>query len=324
MGETMREGANSVSPIDQRRSKVLLLGLDAADSTLLTTAIDAGRLPNLAHLRSCGAWGRVAPLAGFGSGAVWPSFATGVSPAKHGRYFYRQVSPGSYEAHDFHADQFRSEPVWVHASRAGRRVAVFDVPKVGLSDDINGVMAVDWISHGPVYPELRTMPASFADELVTRFGPNPMRKCDMPGGRSIKELQSFTELLLSRIEQRELCTRYYLEHGDFDLLVTVFADPHCVGHQTWHVRDECHPQHDRAAHEQLGDPVLEVYGAIDAAIGRIVADIDEDTTVIVFSGTGMGPNYTGNHILDEVLRRIEGRPATRVASTIRYIKRRLK
>ncbi|HUF98936.1 MAG TPA: alkaline phosphatase family protein [Ilumatobacter sp.] len=304
--------------------RVVLIGLDAADSQLLTAAIDAGHLPSLAKMRDRGAWGNVPPLAGFGSGAVWPSFSTGVSPAKHGRYFYRQVGPGSYEAQDFHPDRFRADPVWVQASRAGRKVAVFDVPKVGLSDEINGVMAVDWISHGPVYPEMRTFPESFADELTGTFGRNSMRRCDMPGGRSIKEFRQFAEAMNDRVEQRERCTRHYLEHGDFDLLVTVFADPHCVGHQTWHIRDPKHPLHDPAALEQLGDPLLDVYRSIDGAIGRIVDDIDDDTTVIVFSGTGMGPNYTGNHLLDDVLRRIEGRNATTVARTVRYVKRRLK
>jgi predicted AlkP superfamily phosphohydrolase/phosphomutase len=323
MVSAAREAPERTQARSGKPGRILLIGLDAADSRLLTDAIEQGRLPNLARVRDRGAWGYVAPMQGFGSGAVWPSFATGVSPAKHGRYFYRQVGPGSYEARDFKPEQFRADPVWVEASRAGRRVAVFDVPKVGLSP-VNGVMAVDWMSHGPVYSELRASPPEFADELVDRFGANPMWKCDMPGGRSVAELREFVQVLLGRVEQRELCTRYYLEAGDFDLLVTVFADPHCVGHQTWHVRDAAHPQHDVEAGEVLGDPVLDVYQAIDGAIGRIVDSLDEGTTVLVFSGTGMGPNYTGNHLLDEVLRRFEGHRTAPLARLTRSLKRRVK
>jgi predicted AlkP superfamily phosphohydrolase/phosphomutase len=198
------------------------------------------------------------------------------------------------------------------------------VPKVGLPDSINGVMAVDWMAHGPVYSGLRTLPVEFGDELVEQFGSNPMWKCDMPGGRSVDELRDFVKVLLARIDQRERCARHYLTRDDFDLLVTVFADPHCVGHQTWHVRDPRHPQYDAAAGAALGDPVLDVYAAIDAAIGRIVDDLDDDTIVLVFSGTGMGPNYTGNHLLDEVLHRLEGRRAAPVARMTRYIKKRVK
>jgi predicted AlkP superfamily phosphohydrolase/phosphomutase len=311
-------------PPPRSGNRVLVIGLDAADSRLLSSGIDRGALPHLAGLRERGAWGFVPSMAGFGSGALWPSFATGVSPAKHGRYFYRQIFPGSYATRDFHPEQFRAEAMWSAVSEAGRRVAVFDVPKVGLPDHLNGVMAVDWISHGPVYPSMRTLPAAYGDELVARYGTNPMRKCDMPGGRDVDELREFTHVLFDRIRQRERCTVDLLDAGDYDLIVTVFADPHCAGHQTWHVRDPRHPQFDAEAHAQLGDPVLDVYGAIDESIGTILEHVDDDTTLIVFSGTGMGPNYTGNHLLDEVLRRIEGRQATAVSSVTRRVKRRIK
>jgi hypothetical protein len=84
--ETLCRGA------DHRR--VLLIGLDAADKDLLTTRWTA------ASCRACAICAARAPgggrlAAGFGSGAIWPSFSTGVSPAKHGRYFYRQVGPGA-------------------------------------------------------------------------------------------------------------------------------------------------------------------------------------------------------------------------------------
>lgn len=323
-GDAVSHAQTSNGHAPERRRRVVLLGLDAADSGLLTKGMDEGRLPNLARLRDQGAWAHVPPLHGFGSGAVWPSFATGVSPAKHGRYFYRQVGPGSYEARSFTPDQFRADPMWVQASRAGRRVAVFDVPKVGLGDSVNGMIAVDWISHGPVYSEMRTQPPEFGGELTDRFGANPLWKCDMPGGRTIDEMRDFVRVMHQRIEQRERCTRHYLANDEFDLFVTVFAEPHCIGHQTWHVRDESHPLHDAAAGAALGDPVLDVYAAIDGAIGRIAAEVDDDTTLIVFSGTGMGPNYTGNNILDEVLRRLDGRRLTPVARATRFVKRRLK
>lgn len=318
-------GAPTTTPSGgDARSRVLVIGLDAADSRLMASAIDQGRLPHLARLRDRGAWGFVPSMYGFGSGALWPSFATGVSPAKHGRYFYRQIAPGSYATRDFHPEQFRSQTVWSTVSDGGRQVAVLDVPKVGLPDRLNGVMAVDWISHGPVYASMRTLPPQWGDELVRRYGANPMRKCDMPGGRSLEELEAFTHVLHDRVHQRERCTIDLLDDGDYDLIVTVFADPHCVGHQTWHVRDPRHPQFDPEAHAMLGDPVIDLYRAIDEAIGNILEHVDDDTTVIVFSGTGMGPNYTGNHLLDEVLRRIEGRQATTVSSVTRRIKRRVK
>ena len=307
----MADMADTSAPSVGRARRVLLIGLDAADAHLLLRGTDEGTLPNLARMRAEGAWGVVSSPSGFGSGAVWPSVATAVSPAKHSRYYYQQVRPGSYEAKRFEAEEFRAAPVWEHISDAGRKVAVYDVPKVGLSTGLNGRIAVDWMSHGPVYTGLRTWPESYADDLTSTYGIDPLPKCDMPGGRDEGQMREFLDILELRIDQRERCTRDAWNDDDLDLLVTVFAEPHCVGHQAWHVRDADHPQFDSEANTALGDPVTSVYSAIDAAIGRIVADVDDDTVVVVFSGTGMGPNYTGNKILDEVLRRLEGTSMTR-------------
>jgi predicted AlkP superfamily phosphohydrolase/phosphomutase len=306
------------------RRKVLLLGLDAAEYSLLLEGCDAGWLPTLKGLRDRGAWGAVHSPPGFGSGAVWPSFSTGVSPSVHGRYFYRQVFPGSYVARRFEAEDFRSAPFWEALSDAGRRVAVFDVPKVGLSEPLNGLMSVDWIVHGTVYHELRTSPPSLAAELVERFGSDPIPKCDTPGQRSVDENRKFVEQMIERIDQRKRCTLELMASEPWDLFLTVFGEPHCVGHQCWHIRDPAHPLHDAASAAALGDPLREVYTAIDRALGEIIAAVDEETVVIVFSGTGMGPNYTGNYILDDVLRRLEGLPRPRRVDWFTRTKLRVK
>jgi predicted AlkP superfamily phosphohydrolase/phosphomutase len=305
-------------------SRTVLIGLDAADGDLLFEWCDQGLLPNLAALRARGAWGQALSPPGFGSGAIWPSFATGVSPAKHGRYFYRQVGTGGYAAHRFEADQFRAATLWDVLSRAGRRVAVFDVPKAGLDEHLNGIQAVDWIVHGPVYKRLVTWPPELGAEIAERFGSDPLPKCDQPGGRNAAEHAVLRDQMIARVRQREDCTLHYLQQEPWDLFVTVFGEPHCVGHQCWHIRDPKHPMHDAEAAARLGDPLRDVYVAIDAAIGRIAAALGPDTDLIVFSGTGMGPNYTGNFLLDEMLRRLEGRPATRRLAGLTAVKRLLK
>jgi predicted AlkP superfamily phosphohydrolase/phosphomutase len=306
------------------RPRVMLIGLDAADAGILLQGSETDDFPTLRSLRDRGAWGIVASPRGFGSGAVWPSFATGVSPAKHRRYFYRQVGPGSYSAQKFEAEHFAVAPIWEAIAANGRRIAVLDVPKVGVSTDIDGVIAVDWISHGPVYQHMRTWPPEFGKELTERFGVNPLRKCDLPGGRNADQMDHFMAQMRQRIEQRERATRHLWSEG-YDLVVSVFAEPHCVGHQAWHIHDDEHPMHDPISRVRLGDPVLAAYREIDAAIGRMIEDLDDDATVIVFSGTGMGPNFTGNHILDKVLRAFEDRRPTVSADltdrTRMYLKR---
>jgi predicted AlkP superfamily phosphohydrolase/phosphomutase len=90
------------------------------------------------------------------------------------------------------------------------------------------------------------------------------------------------------------------------------------------VHDPSHPLYDAAAARRVGDPVRDVYVAIDAAIGRILAAAGPDADVIVLSTTGMTANHGGNHLLDEVLRRLEGARAPRTLDWLLRAKRSLK
>ena len=60
-------------------TKVLFIGLDAAERDLLLDWSDRGILPNLQALRARGVWGDAPAMPGLGSGALWPSFSTGVN-----------------------------------------------------------------------------------------------------------------------------------------------------------------------------------------------------------------------------------------------------
>lgn len=309
---------------DAEPGRVLLIQLDAADASLLEAGIRSGALPTLRRIRDAGAWGLVESPPGFGSGAAWASFATGVSPATHGRYFYRQVHPGSYAARPFEGQDFRAPAIWQALSEAGRRVAVIDAPSMPVCEGIHGIQIADWITHDLVYQQLRTSPPELARELTSRFGVNPVMKCDRPGGRDREGHRRLLQQLIARIGQKERATRHYLASEDWDFFSVAFAEPHCVGHQCWHLRDPGHPLYERGDAEALGDPVLAVYAAIDRAIGGILEEVAPGTTVLVFSATGMGPNYTGNLILDELLRRIDGIAATPQVAATAGLKRVLK
>jgi predicted AlkP superfamily phosphohydrolase/phosphomutase len=87
--------------------------------------------------------------------------------------------------------------------------------------------------------------------------------------------------------------------------MSVFHEAHCIGHICWHLHDPTHEQYSPEASAEAGDPVRDVYVALDRAFGHIMEAVDEDTNVILFTGPGMGRNYSGNHILDEVLRRLD-------------------
>jgi predicted AlkP superfamily phosphohydrolase/phosphomutase len=48
--------------------------------------------------------------------------------ARHGIHSLAQLKPGTYEVSRYTADQVKREPFWNYLSRAGKRVAILDVP----------------------------------------------------------------------------------------------------------------------------------------------------------------------------------------------------
>ena len=48
----------------------------------------------------------------------------------------------------------------------------------------------------------------------------------------------------------------------------------------------------------------DIYVALDGAVGELLRAVDGRTTVMLVSGDGMGPNYSGSHLLEDVLIRI--------------------
>lgn len=287
------------------KTKVLFIGIDAADQGLIRQWAEAGVLPNFQALLEKGTWGITENPLGFYVGAVWPSFATGLSPARHGRYCFTQLGSGSYQTHRFHVSDIKGEPFWSQLSRDGRRVAVIDAPKTDAVYELNGIQIADWGTHDPDFiGQLHTWPTALAEEVEAKFGHDPVGDCNKIR-RTVEGIGDFCKKLKSRIQTKTELSRHYLNQGGWDLFLTVFTESHCVGHQCWNLHDSKHPLHDEAIVAAIGDPMLTVYTAIDEAVGELLAEVDEETTVFVFTSHGMGPHYDGTYLLDDILSRLE-------------------
>lgn len=287
------------------KTKILFIGIDAADKDLIIEWSKAGLLPTFGSLFAKGAWGVTTNPIGFYVGAIWPSFATGLSPARHGRYCYSQLSPGSYQTTKFNASDIKEELFWDTLSRAGRRVAIVDVPRIPPSENLNGIHIVDWGTHDPDFPDLvYTWPRSLAQEVEAEFGRAPISNCNAIQ-RTPDGIKDFRDKLVSRAEKKAQLSSKFLAQGGWDLFLTVFTESHCVGHQCWNLHDSTNPKHNPAVVNSIGNPIKDVYVAIDTAIGQLLEQVDSETTVFVLASHGMGPHYDGTFLLDEILSRLE-------------------
>jgi len=280
--------------------KVVFLGIDAGNRLLIRQWAKEGTLPTFRKLFDKGLQGDTMSLPGLYTGATWPSFQTGANPARSGCYAWMQLKPGTYEQiRCLTGETLRCQPFWNHLSRAGRRVIVLDIPLSAVTEHLNGKQVVEWGTHDTQYG-LSTWPPSLARDIVSRFGRYPLRDiCN--GDRDTEGFVEFRDQLLRGIATKTEITKHFLRRDDCDFFAQVWSESHCVGHQCWHIHDPSHPRHDEEQARVVGDPLKQVYVAIDAAIGEVLKEISEDTTVVVLASHGMSYKYGSQILLEQIL-----------------------
>ncbi len=285
-------------------AKILFIGIDAGEKDLILAWAREGKLPAIGGLLDKGVCGITESPEGFYVGAIWPSFMTALSPAKHRRYCLKQIQTGTYRTRRFETSHLKGDMFWDTLSRAGRRVAVLDVPKAPLSNKLNGIQIMDWATHDAEEPRFNAFPQSFRTEIETRFGHDEIGSCDVVR-QDPEEFIALRDALISRTRKKGELSRFFLRQGGWDLFMTVFCESHCAGHQFWHLIDTAYPRHDPAVAQKVGNPLLDVYRQIDSEIGQLVAEAGPGCRVFLFASHGMGPHYEATFMLDTMLRRLD-------------------
>ena len=274
------------------------------DVSVIRAGVRDGSLPNLARLIDRSRWRQIDAPVGLGNDATWASFNSGLNPGNVGRYFVRQVKPGSYRSEYLTEADVHGEPFWEWAARDGMKVAAIDMP-YSAARPTNGIVVADWRVHGPLYHHVTTTaPTEIAAQLQDRFGHDPVGKSDRPGVRNARQLVALRDGLLAKNEHKRRYLAELITNGGFDLIAVAFTDAHCAGHQMWHLHEPL-SVHDHALVASIGDPMFDVYRAVDQSVGELVDLVGSSTNIVAFTGPGMGYNHTASHILDDVLRRLE-------------------
>ena len=280
-------------------TKVLFLEMDAGERSLVRQWAAEGAMPNVQRLLQRGLVGPTTAPEGFFVGAIWPSLTTGMSPGGHSRHSLEQLRPGTYDFFPVVApEQLKREPFWTALSRAGKRLAVLDMPLSAIHEGINGMQIAEWGAHDHVYG-FNTWPPALKDEVVAKFGPAPYFSCDGP--KTPEQLAAMRDRLVRAVKAKADLTCHYLKQGGWDFFSQCFTETHCVGHQCWHLHDPAAPRYDPAHVAITGDPMKDVYTAIDEAIGRILALVGDDTMVIFLCGHGMGQSYGAYYLFPQIL-----------------------
>jgi len=278
----------------------LMIGLDAAEVSLIQHWMDEGVLPNLRSMRDRGAFGPLTSTAPWLVGSPWPSFYTGTPPSQHGLYHYLVWRPERMQHERPAAHWMTLNPFW-RSIAASRRVVAVDVPLVYAPRPFDGIEISGWATH-----EILDPPASHPPELLTWANRNF-------GKTQIGNEEAYPLSARRLLRIRDQCVSTSKRLGDlgvalmqkepWDLFLICFAATHRAGHQLWDLSSMAGEAGASQA-KALGESLKDIYVACDAAIGRLMTAAGKDVTTLVFSLHGMGANVSRSELLPEMLARV--------------------
>src|SRR5437868_13357567 len=79
-----------------RFARVIVIGLDGLEPTIVEPMLHAGQLPNLAKLGAQGCYSRVQTTYPAQTPVAWSTFATGLNPGAHGIFDFVRRNPATY------------------------------------------------------------------------------------------------------------------------------------------------------------------------------------------------------------------------------------
>jgi predicted AlkP superfamily phosphohydrolase/phosphomutase len=285
-------------------ARVLVIGLDAAEATLLERWAAEGDLPAFARLAERGGLARLGNPLETLPGAIWPELETGVSGGRTALFYHpRQLHSGETIPRKVEADEVDpSLYYWSRASAAGKRVAAVDQPQTVLQPGLDGLMLTEWGLHDRNF-SITSEPPELLEEVRARWGDHPVISCDDHGGTR-EGFDRLLDSLLTGAERKTEMLLELLEREDWDLFAGTFGETHCVGHQFWHFFDPAQPGHDPDAPKHLRLAVKSVYQRVGHGVGALLDAAGPDATVLVVASHGMGTYIGGYQLLPQFLVRI--------------------
>jgi predicted AlkP superfamily phosphohydrolase/phosphomutase len=267
--------------------KIVIIGLDAATWDLMGPWIEQGRLPNLASLVGTGVRAELESAIPPLTPPAWTSFMTGKNPGKHGIFYFLEPQPGSYAMRYANGGSRRSRTFFGLLSDAGCSVGSVNVPFTYPPERLNGFQISGFDAPSEKSPFIH--PPTLREEVERIVGKVRFDITHLGFMSTDKRRMQVLADMGKVDEQWTNLALYLLEKHPADLMMFTFMSIDTVQHHFWQYLDPKHFMYDSAGAAKFGDAVLRVYQRLDAAVGKLLGKLPQETTVIVVSDHGGGP-----------------------------------
>ncbi|MFW6386503.1 MAG: alkaline phosphatase family protein [Bacillota bacterium] len=260
--------------------RVFVIGIDGGEFSLVKDWIKKGKLPNLAEVMQSGSYGNLRSTIPPITGAAWSSFQTGTNPGKHGAFNWFERMEDEYRAAPVTAASIKEPTLWKILNKLGRKTGMLGVPVTYPPENVDGFLVPGLLT--PLRSDRAGRPEGIIDEICSidpdyKFSPKEWTRGYEPG--------EWVAELISDVEGRTEVIRHLMLNKDWDFMMAHFMETDQVQHFMW----------DRA--EEEGEtPILDVYQAVDRAVGVIRESLEPEDTLYIMSDHGFGPLSYNFHI----------------------------
>lgn len=284
-GPASRYSAN----VPDRKSKVVILGLDGATFRLLDPLMDAGAMPALKRLCERGTKSILRSTVPTYTPPAWVSMATGVNPGKHGIYGFLATTPQE-ETKIAHSGLIASPPLWSYLNEMGLKAGALNIPMYYPPTPVNGFMIGGGLAAGwtPLsQPNFASEPElnDFVNNISGGSYPLDTVVSYENDWRSDEVIDHITSV--QKLRHQVLTA--LLDERDVDVVFAVFEGPDRLQHLHYQYLVEFSEWYDAPEASPARDKAAEFFKECDAAIQSMVDWAGTDGHVLVVSDHGFGP-----------------------------------
>ncbi len=295
------------------RARILIFGVDGATFDLVRPWAAAGYLPTFSKLLASGVHGELESTLPPVTSPAWPTFMTGCNPGKHGVFDFIRPKGDGFDL--VNATSIRQPTIWDLLSQAGLKVGSMNLPVTYPPRPVNGFMISGLLS------PTRGGDICFPANLIGRYEPHLGRYRIAPRVQYAPGAEAdFVADLYDLIETHGRWGLHLMQNEPWDVFMLHFLSLDVMQHAMWRFMDRNHPRHEASAFENA---IRDGYALVDAAIGRMLEQLDDSTTVLVMSDHGFGPLHAivnlNNYLIEKGFVRLRRDPWTRFkASAFRH------
>jgi len=272
--------------------RLFCIGLDGGTFDVIDPWMGAGYLPYLKKISDHGVKAGLKSVILPFTPQAWTSFMTGVNPGIHGIFGFKEMKRGNYGFQLVNSKSIRAKTLWDVLNTLGKKAILVNIPMTYPPVSINGVMIAGMDAPGLesefVYPsELR--------KEIFEVSPDYTIHLHVGAGYldSDRKRREGLHGLLKMVENREKIILHLLREYEWDFFAVNFAAIDQAQHHFWRYLN---------MDGEFNDAILRIYQRVDEAVGKIMSELDEQTTVIIMSDHGAGPASEWVFFIDEWLK----------------------